>query len=367
MKVYFYLNWIAFLLGNIAAWFLMTKVFGWETRDSRALAAAVFLILAVLTVVAFKASAYRDVWYQRFIYILSFIWLGTLLNFALALIAVSVVYYGAVALGWDGNLLIFRLSVLISTIALSVGGLINAAATKVRRETVAIRNLPEDWVNKKIIHLADVHLGPVWRKWSFSKVIKKIQSLEADALFITGDLFDGAQADFPWAGELLSSLRAPLGTYYSLGNHDLELGVEKVRQLFQGHPVQILEDRLLVQGGLQIVGLNFRHKKEQEVPGEQLAKTGYTPNLPSILLYHEPKDPIAFKIAGIDLQLSGHTHAGQMFPFNFLAGRIYGWRHHGLYQEGYYSLSVTSGLGTWGPPMRLGSRSELVLITLKSA
>ncbi len=366
MKVYFYLNWITFFLGNIIVWFLVTKLFGWETRDSRAFVAAVFVILAVLAVVAFKASAYRDVWYQRFIYIISFIWLGTMLNFVLALIGVGAIYYGAIALGWAGAVSILRWGVAGLTILLSVGGLINAALTKVRRETVAIRNLPEDWENKKIIHLADAHLGPVWRRWSFSKVIKKIEALGVDAIFITGDFFDGAQADFPWAGELLSSLRAPLGVYYSLGNHDLELGAEKIRNLFKDYPVHILEDRLIVQGGVQIVGLNFRHKKEWEAPGEQLAKTGYTPDLPSILLYHEPKDPIAFKIAGIDLQLSGHTHAGQMFPFNFLAGRIYGWRHHGLYQEGYYSLSVTSGLGTWGPPMRLGSRSEIVLFTLKS-
>jgi len=116
---------------------------------------------------------------------------------------------------------------------------------------------------------------------------------------------------------------------------------------------------------MQIIGLDFNPDHNFDLNRAILAHSGYSAFEPSILLFHEPKETVKSQGVGIDLQLSGHTHAGQMFPFNFLARYFYHNHAHGLFRRGDYTLSVTAGVGTWGPPMRTGSRSEIVELTLR--
>ena len=199
----------------------------------------------------------------------------------------------------------------------------------------------------------------------FHRVIKKIESLKPDAVFLTGDLFDGSESDFSWVNSPLNNLNAPLGLYYSLGNHDFTLGADRVIDLLSGEDIIVLSNRMIVKEGLQIIGLDFNPDRNFNLDRAILAHSGYSAATPSILLFHEPKETVKSQGVGIDLQLSGHTHAGQMFPFNFVARYFYHNHAHGLFRRGDYTLSVTAGVGTWGPPMRTGSRSEIVELTLR--
>lgn len=367
MRVFKYLNWTIFIGGIFLVWILSAWLFSWQTLLAKTSSALLFALFAILTVVVFKRSNKKDSWWERFLYHFVFGALGVGFIFLLLTALGALIYKSLAFFGISISFSVFRIFILTLTATLALGAIYQAREPKKKTYEIKINNLPDFWVNKKIVHIADLHLGPIWRQKFLKRVFRKIEALAPEAIFISGDFFDGSQADFSWLGGVLSKFQPPQGVYYSFGNHDLDLGAEKVHKLLDPWPIEILENSLVLKSGLQIIGLNFQDRDNYLAPGDQLAKTPYQSELPSILLYHEPKDPLAFKIAGIDLQLSGHTHGGQIFPFNLLAAKLYGWRAHGLYQDGHYHLSVTSGLGTWGPPLRLGTRSEIVLITLKKA
>ena len=117
--------------------------------------------------------------------------------------------------------------------------------------------------------------------------------------------------------------------------------------------------------GLQIIGINYSFEKDFDLEKNILEQVGYNKDKPSLLLFHAPKNIELAKSAGIDLQLSGHTHDGQLFPFNFMAKWMHRGYGYGLFQLEDFSLVVSRGVGTWGPPMRTSGPSEIVKITLK--
>jgi hypothetical protein len=253
---------------------------------------------------------------------------------------------------------------LAGLILISFLGVYRALVPAVTEYEIRIKDLPDSWEGKKIVHISDIHLGPVYREKFLHKLIDKINILEPEAVFITGDFFDGMEANFSWLKNPLAKIKAPCGMFYGFGNHDLYLGFDKAVKLMDGNPVIILDDKMKVVNGLQIIGINYSFSSDFNLEKEILAKVGYDASKPSLLMFHTPKNINLSKAAGIDLQLSGHTHDGQMFPFNLLAKWAHKGYGYGLFEEGDFNLVVSSGVGTWGPPMRTASRSEIVSIIL---
>jgi len=363
--MYFYTNLFVLIFGSGICWYLVINLFSIESILGQIIAGVIIFVLSALTFFAFLIVNKKDNLLVRLFYTISFIWLGCLLNFCLVSAAICFVFWllkinGLIYPAW-----LFRSILAVGTILLSLKSLYNAYEIRVKEAIIYIKNLPPAWENKRIIHISDIHLGPILRENFFHQVIDKIKSLKPDAVFITGDFFDGSESDFSWVKKPLNNLEAPLGIYYSLGNHDFMLGADRVINLLKGENITILNNRLIEKEGLQIIGLDFTPDKNFDLKREVLAAAGYDGAKPSILLFHEPKDTVKSQGVGIDLQLSGHTHGGQMFPFNFLAKLYYHNHSHGIFRHGDYTLSVTAGVGTWGPPMRTGTRSEIVLMTLR--
>jgi predicted MPP superfamily phosphohydrolase len=261
---------------------------------------------------------------------------------------------------------LFQLNILTlaGTLFLTIISYRNAFLIHIEHHIVKIKNLPSAWEGKRVIHISDVHLGPILRQDFFKKVIRRIEAMKPDAVFITGDLFDGSESDFSWVSSPLNNLKAPFGLYYSFGNHDFTLGHDRVTELLKGENITILDNLLVEMEGVQIIGLNFTPDRNFDLKRAVLASTGYDPIKPSIVLFHEPKDTAKLKGIGVDLLLAGHTHGGQMFPFNYLASYFYHNHSHGIYRDRDFTLCVSSGVGTWGPPMRTGSKSEIIELTL---
>lgn len=365
MDMYFYLNLIVLSLGSFSGWYLITNLFGIENPQARLVVGLGILLLAISAFLSSIIIHRKDNLLVRLFYLISCSWLGILLNFGLTALALSIVFWLAKIFGFNLSEELFRILLAAGTIITSAKSFYNAHEISVKKYVVSIKHLPPAWQNKRIIHISDVHLGPILRQDFFARVIRKIKSLKPDAVFLTGDLFDGSESDFSWVSNPLNNLNAPLGLYYSLGNHDFTLGADRVIDLLSGEDIVVLSNRMVVKEGLQIIGLDFNPDRNFDLNREILAHSGYSAVEPSILLFHEPKETVKSEGVGIDLQLSGHTHAGQMFPFNFLARYFYHNHAHGLFRRGDYTLSVTAGVGTWGPPMRTGSRSEIVELTLR--
>jgi len=362
--IFFSFSFLVVLAGHFFLWFFLVKLLGITSFNYQVILGSLLFFFFVSAIISSFFIHQWDNLFTRWYYILSGFWIGSLVNFGLMLILVLILKFIGPALGWPVPVFYLRLVFFSGTILLSLWGAYNAWQPRVTEYTVSIKDLPAAWQGKTVVQISDVHLGPVYRQHFFSRIVAQVKALQPEAVFITGDLFDGMEADFSWLSQPFSELSAPRGLYYSFGNHDLYLGFERAKELLP-ESIEVLDNRLMVVDGLQIIGLNYSFNKDFDLEKAILEQVGYSPAQPSILLFHEPKNIVLAKNAEIDLQLSGHTHRGQLFPINWLVKAIYRGYGYGLFQEGDFSLIVTNGVGTWGPPLRTSGRGEIVKITLQ--
>lgn len=322
--------------------------------------AVILLMILALSVIAPLLVYWKDNIISRSLYLVVGLWLGLMLN--TGLLAATYYLLSTIFPALELRYLLKNLYITLLPILILIPEAWAAKSWKIKKETVAIIDLPDYWVNKEIIHLSDIHLGPIWRQRFFDSLLKKVENLKPEAIFVTGDLFDGMEANFSWFNK--RKIIAPSGAYYSFGNHDVNLGKNRVKLLLKDSGLKVLDDEMHEEKGLQIIGLSFYTEKVPDLDKKLKNELKYTASKPSILLYHEPRDVSLMERIGIDLQLSGHTHAGQMWPINLLVKLVYHRFVCGIFRINDYTLSVSAGTGTWGPPLRLGSRSEIIVLKL---
>ena len=326
--------------------------------------ALVFFPIGLIGIQLF-ARFYDNIFTRALFYLFS-LWFGIL---------TALVTFFLFAWILTGAGMIFHVNIPLLFVGVAVGfltfgycafGIWNAYHPIVKNITVTVKNLPEEWRGKKVVQISDVHLGFIWGENFFNKLISDINAQNPEAVFITGDLFDGSGDRFDYVAGDLRKLAAPKGTYFVTGNHETYFGVQRSYDLLNGSNVVILKDEVRNVGGLQILGVSYGELSAKKDVAETIKKmTGYDPNDASVLLYHEPSHTKEIQQAGIKLQLSGHTHAGQIFPYRFITSLVYPGVDYGLHAFGDYSIYTSSGAGTWGPAMRVGTNSEIVVITLK--
>ncbi len=241
--------------------------------------------------------------------------------------------------------------------ALMVFSVLNAYSPSVVKVTITSRKLTSP---VRFVQITDVHIGS--RSAAFlERVMKKVNRLDADFLCITGDFIDA-----PGIGDdQLSALRScPLPIYFSIGNHERYADLDDILQRLQRLGVRVLRSHTDTRGEVQLIGIDDSdHPAQVE---RELAKLDVDQSRFVLLLYHRPRGLPAAAAAGVDLMISGHTHNGQIVPFNFVVGRVFE-QTVGLFSEGLTQLYVSPGTGTWGPVMRLGSRGEVTLFEVQPA
>jgi len=240
-------------------------------------------------------------------------------------------------------------------------GIWNARHPRVVNVVVKIRDLPPAWQGKKIIHLSDLHRGRVWGAASLERVVERINAEKPAAVFIAGDALEGRDERYAEFLRPLDNITAPRGVFIAPGNHDGALpSLNKTK-------ARVLNDEMVVVDGLQIIGKSYVRRGRSRNVGEMITRLpGYDPRMPSVFIYHAPIQLEQAKAAGIDLQLSGHTHGGQIFPIQIVTRLRYGKFYYGLNVDGDYAINTTSGVGTWGPTMRTGNHPEIAAIRLES-
>jgi hypothetical protein len=241
-------------------------------------------------------------------------------------------------------------------------GFINAAWLRVTRVTVALPNLPESWRGRSVALVTDLHLGHISGPAFLRRVLARLRSAQPDAVFVSGDMFDGSPVR---VNELVAGWRefsAPRGVYYVAGNHDEFVDRRIFLDAVSRTGVRVLNNENVSIDGLQIVGVHDSEAEDPKELREILRRARLDAALPSILLAHRPVNLVVAEEEGISLQLSGHTHHGQMWPWNLMVRRIYGPFAYGLHRLRTMWVYTSSGAGTWGPPLRAGTKSEIVLI-----
>ena len=252
-----------------------------------------------------------------------------------------------------------------SSIGLTTKSAINIKNYIIETVNIKIKKLKKPY---KIIQLSDIHIGGLIDKNFIINLVNKVNTLDADLIVITGDLVD---SKFEYSKHILNelkNLRSVYGTYFVVGNHEYFHGVKKIINHLTKLNIKVLENENVYIGppnkGFNLAGVYdlFGYKIKKFVPNLTKALNN-TKQSPIVLLAHQPKY-IHEVTKNVDLVLSGHTHGGQIAPFNFLVylSQTY---VKGLHQHNKYTkIYVNKGTGFWGPPMRLGTNSEITIINL---
>ncbi len=249
--------------------------------------------------------------------------------------------------------------------AASLFGFINAGVVRITRIDVQLPGLSRSWKGRTAVWVSDTHLGHVRNLGFAQKIATMVEALKPDLIFIGGDLYDGLVVDVDRVIEPFSRLSAPYGIYFITGNHEEFDDNTPYLQAVRRAGMKVLDNEKVEVDGLQIVGVDYRDTRREEMFRSVLKKIGIDPQKPSLLLKHAPFHLEAARDLGISFQLSGHTHQGQVFLFRFLTSRIYQGYDYGLKRFGDLLVYTSSGAGTWGPPMRLDTTPEIVVLTFR--
>jgi hypothetical protein len=232
-------------------------------------------------------------------------------------------------------------------------GLALYAAVNARTITVRHEQIPE--LPLRIAHLSDIHLGSIG-PGILADIVATTNTLRPDLILITGDLFDNANATTRALAAQLGAFTAPV--LFTAGNHEVYTGYDNVRQMLAGTRIRWLRNETTEVHGVRIIGVDNSYGTDllQAVLGRAPASPAFT-----ILMNHQPTGFDLARQHQIVLTLSGHVHHGQVWPFNYIVGLFYPYLS-GLYGNAGSFLNVSAGTGIWGPPMRLGSHSEIVVL-----
>jgi predicted MPP superfamily phosphohydrolase len=261
-----------------------------------------------------------------------------------------------------------------SLLALAAGALIAVRGPSVKRVDVRIEGLHPELDGFRIAQISDLHVGRTIGARYVRRVVELTQSLTPDVVVLTGDLVDGPVERLALDVEPLRVLAREGRGFFILGNHDVYSGARAWIAHFRGMGYRVLLNthemvskgsaRLLVGGVLDPA---VAMSEPGQGPRPELAAAGGEEGAFKLLLAHNPRIAPAGARAGFDLQLSGHTHAGQFFPWTLAVRLVHAPHVAGLSREGRMWVYVSAGTGTWGPPVRLGTTPELTLLRLVRA
>jgi len=336
----------------------------------------IFLFLSSSYVIArFLERAWLSPVSDTFTWIGAF-WLALMIHFLLAVLAIDIIRLIHTVIPIYPKFIthdlmatrfwIFR-GVIAVTVLVVLSGYINALNPVIRNLDIHINKKAGKYKQLHIVMASDIHMGTLVGPKRTQRMVNRINELKPDIILFAGDMVDEDLAPVIRhdLGNSLKMLKAPLGVYAITGNHEYIGGAEKAVTYLQEHGIQLLRDTaILVDGSFYLAGRDDRDKprlsgKQRKLLQEVLA--GVDKSLPILMMDHQPFKLEAVKAAGVDLQLSGHTHHGQLWPFNYITQAMYeiSW---GYKQKGNSHFYVSSGYGGWGPPVRTGNRPELVSI-----
>ncbi len=354
---------------------------GWQGIEDISYLRPAYSILFLLLAASFIAGRMLErkkcnVLSRELVYIGSF-WLAAMLYFFLFAVLIDVTRFAMTLFAKHPAFifqdyikfkLILTAGVIIITMITLICGWVNAATPRLKKLNIKI-NKKATRKSFKIAVVSDIHLGVIIGKKRLQKIIDVINKTDADLVLFPGDVVDEdirpvIENDL---GSLFKSINTKNKIYSVTGNHEYIGGVEAACHYLNEHSVNVLRDKtILIDNFLYLVGredISFRKNEIRRMPLEELMKN-VDKNLPVILMDHQPYKLEEAEKNGVDVQLSGHTHHGQLFPLNLITKKIYE-KSWGYLKKGSTHYYISCGAGTWGPPIRIGNHPEVIELNLE--
>ena len=360
MKMFFLIIMGAYLGGNIYIYIRMMQTLSGVALPLRILLSFLFWAMALML---FVSMLMRDIQIPTTIakamFNLGSIWMVFTLYMVLALILFDCTKIFIPTMRWS---FLYALGL---TAALLIYGYYNYRHPNIEKIDITL-DKPFNGEEIRIAAISDVHLGNGTDKQALQRYVDVINAQKPDLILICGDLIDNSiiPVEQQRMEEELRELQAPMGIYMVAGNHEYISRIKQCEEFLQKTPITLLRDSIAtLPCGIQIIGRDDRHNHRRKSLEELLDRV-YSAR-PIIILDHQPYNLAEVDAAGVDIQLSGHTHRGQVWPLSLLTDYIYE-QSHGYRKWQNTHIYVSSGLSLWGPPFRIGTNSELAIITVKS-
>ncbi len=359
-------------------YYSFVRFFNVDKRSQKLLVSSITLFLGLSFLLAFSLPHDLNYFVRNLLSSIFPIWIGI---FSILILFLSLLWI----IKWINDKIKFRIPLkplalfsFITPVIIISYGLWLSFNIHINDVFIPVKNLPSFWNDKPIVQLADLHLRSEHQVEFVNEITDEINRIAPELVVITGDFIDRRGQNIE---ELLSPFKkisAPI--LFTTGNHDRYSSLIKIFEELNIDYIKILHNELYEKEGLQVIGLAYP-RRDEDNPADILAKDiSFDPNKPAILLYHTPTtidknkmgdryvspntDFSIVKNAGIDIQLSAHTHGGQFFPLSYLTDYLNNGYDNGLHRDGNFSIFISTGLGTWGPPVRTFIPPEISVIHL---
>lgn len=347
----------------LAITYLSRRFAGYFNTDKTILFFFAFALILTFTIVAILTMSNTTGQMGHILYASASVLLGFILYLLLSVIVIDIVKLFIHIPPRISATIVLSLATLVSSY-----GIINASYIRTTNLSIPLKNLSQEI---KALHLSDIHIGHFRGEKTMKEIVKKANILNPDIILITGDFFDGVIGVKDEIFKTIKEFRAPI--YFVEGNHDEYTNIVQIKRKLKDVGVNVLENKIEEYKGLQIVGIDhmvadketfdMHASANKSTIQETLSELPINDSKPSILLHHSPDGIEYADQNGIDLFLTGHTHAGQIFPINIIANFMFNY-NRGLHSYNNTKIFVSEGVGTFGPPMRVGTISEMVLLNL---
>lgn len=359
MKVMFLVLPLIYICANGYLYLRMLQALAWLPLWGKVLLSLLFWIVAFSL---FMAIGLREsqlpAWFLKALFTAGSVWMGFLLYSVMLLIVADI---AKLAIPTMGHTLWYALP---ATCVILLYGYINYRHPKI--EQIEVSTTKEfDGENLRVVAISDIHLGYGTGINSLKGYVELINAQHPDLVLIVGDLIDNSIK--PLLSEpfdkVLATIDAPLGVYMVSGNHEHISGIDKVSDYLKKTPIILLRDSIAtLPNGVQIIGRDDRTNRHRKSLDNLLSQINA--QCPAIVLDHQPYALAEVDSPKVDILLCGHTHNGQLFPLNLLVDCMYE-QGHGYRKWQNSHIWVSSGLSLWGPPFRIGTKSDLAVIDIK--
>jgi uncharacterized protein len=345
---------------------------GWEYEN---IFVGIFALLSMLPFITRFEQSYISGRFSNIITLVGYYWLGAIYYFVLSWLVIDVLLFVVRWLSFFPEIIpkylpFIECTVLLEVFILLVYGSWNARHPHVQSYDILISKEAKQLPLLNAVLISDLHLGVALDNSRLNVIVDKLNSLNPDIIFLAGDTIEETVKHFKEQKMIktFKRIHSRLGIYAVLGNHEYIGGEsEQIVESLREAGITVLRDNYMkIANQFYVVG---RDDRQSRVNGKQrlnlaTVMAGIDHTLPIVLLDHQPYSLEESIVQKVDLQLSGHTHSGQLFPLNLLTRRIFeiDWGH---LKKDDYQIIVSSGLGTWGPPIRLGNFPEIVNITIR--
>lgn len=348
----------------LSAWYVdyrMRALFGLPSRWQAHVVAAIALFGIVVSMGVTTTSSSRV---AGILYVLA----GYIFTFFLYLLLGSLCLQ-AIQIVWNPRKVLSGIVVLIVAFIVTAVGALNANSFIVNEREIHLSGLKREI---RVMHISDVHLGHHRGRAYLAKIVEETNRQHPDMVLITGDLVDSNAALLPGVLDPLCDFAAPV--YFVGGNHENYIDKGRAFEQISRQGVRVLHNEIIETSGVQLVGLDYMRADEQTVdlhPSNDrrtvktvMATLPLKAAIPSVLMHHSPVGAQYIDRAGVALMLSGHTHAGQLFPATLIASLMFPF-NDGLYEHGNTQIFVSNGAGTFLQRIRLGTSNEINLLLLR--